>query len=155
VHGTRKGFAKHNDPEAASEPEAFVNFAERVPGWCVVIGLIGTGQEIHAGEEGGMALWANAVAASHSEWDVTGPEQFRPIFKAKGVTFVGTNDLHLGRSVRFHFAAGLGEWAEGVVDERPDIAQLIPIARELSNLAIIARYQKSTASEGISLGEIF
>jgi len=125
--------AKHNDPEAASEPEAFVNFAERVPGWCVVIGLIGTGQEIHAGEEGGMALWANAVAASHSEWDVTGPEQFRPIFEAKGVTYVGTDDLHLGRSVRFHFAAELSEWAEGVVDERPDIAQLIPIARELSN----------------------
>ena len=42
------------------------------------------------GEEGGMALWANAVAASHSEWDVTGPEQFRPIFVTKGVTYVGT-----------------------------------------------------------------
>ncbi len=36
-----------------SEPELFVEFANRVPEWCVVIGLIGTGQEIHVGEEGG------------------------------------------------------------------------------------------------------
>src|SRR5207248_1538695 len=95
---------KHDDPDAGSEPAAFVRFAERVPGWCVVIGLIGSGQEIHVGEEGGMPLWANAVAASGSEWDVTGPEQFRPIFETKGVAYVGADDLHLARSVRFHFA---------------------------------------------------
>jgi Schlafen group 3, DNA/RNA helicase domain len=124
--------AKHNDPEAASEPETFVNFAERVSGWCVVIGLIGTGQEIHAGEEGGMSLWAVAVANSKSEWEVTGPERFRAIFETKGVTYIGTDDLHLGRSVRFHFAAGLSEWAEGVIDKRLENTQLIPIARELT-----------------------
>ena len=125
--------AKHNDPEGTSEPEAFVNFAERVPGWCVVIGLIGTGQEIHAGEEGGMSLWADAVANSKSEWEVTGPERFRPNFETKDVIFAGTDDLHLGRSVRFHFAAGLSEWAEGVVHGCPETTQLIPIARELTS----------------------
>jgi hypothetical protein len=123
--------AKHGDPEAVSEPEAFVNFASRVPGWSVVIGLIGSGQEIHAGEEGGMPLWADAVANSKIEWDVTGPERFRSVFEAKSVSYVGTDDLYLGRSVRFHFAAGLSEWAEGVVDRHADPAQLIPIAREL------------------------
>jgi len=35
-----------------SEPEHFIEFAERVPEWCVVIGLIGGGQEINTGEAG-------------------------------------------------------------------------------------------------------
>ena len=39
--------------DGKSEPEHFVEFAERVPEWCVVVGLIGSGQEIHIGEEAG------------------------------------------------------------------------------------------------------
>ena len=37
-----------------SEPEAFVEFGERIPEWCVLVGLIGTGQEINVGEEAGL-----------------------------------------------------------------------------------------------------
>jgi hypothetical protein len=33
-----------------SEPELFIDFAERVEGWCLVLALIGSGQEIHIGE---------------------------------------------------------------------------------------------------------
>ena len=54
----------HKDDGAAydkSEPELFIEFANRVPEWCVVIGLIGTGQEIHVGEEGGIVQWRRAV----------------------------------------------------------------------------------------------
>lgn len=40
--------AKHALPRVMSEPEAFVEFGERVPEWCVLVGLIGSGQEIHA-----------------------------------------------------------------------------------------------------------
>ncbi len=124
--------AKHDDPDAVSEPAAFVNFAGRVPGWCVVIGLIGNGQEIHSGEEGGMALWADAVASSRADWEVIGPEQFRAAFAAKGVSYSGVEDLHLARSVRFHFAAGLSEWAAGVVEDDQDPSRLAIIARQLA-----------------------
>jgi hypothetical protein len=134
---------KHDDPDAVSEPAAFVRFAERVPGWCVVIGLIGSGQEIHVGEEGGMPLWANAVAASDSEWDVTGPEQFRPIFETKGVAYVGADDLHLARSVRFHFAAGLSEWATGVVDGGSQPDRMRAIAKELTRQGYQLRITRS------------
>lgn len=51
----------HGTSHGRSEPELFVDFAERIPGWCVVIGLIGSGQEIHLGEEGGLALWRRAI----------------------------------------------------------------------------------------------
>ncbi len=38
--------AKHTLPRVMSEPEAFVEFGERIPEWCVLVGLIGSGQEI-------------------------------------------------------------------------------------------------------------
>ena len=47
--------AKGHTNTQLSEPELFIQFAERVPDWCAVVGLIGTGQEIHLGEEGGLA----------------------------------------------------------------------------------------------------
>ena len=123
---------KHDDPNAGSEPQAFVTFAERVPGWCVVIGLIGGGQEIHLGEEGGMGLWADAIATSEAEWEVSGPPQFCEVFGAKGVTYTSSEDLHLAQSVRFHFAAALSDWATGVVSDNPDVAQLAAIAKDLA-----------------------
>ena len=47
-----------------SEPELFIQFAERVPDWCVVVGLIGAGQEIHIGEEAGLTQWRDAISKS-------------------------------------------------------------------------------------------
>jgi hypothetical protein len=44
-----------------SEPAHFVEFAARIPGWCVVTGLVGSGQEIHVGEEAGLVQWRWAV----------------------------------------------------------------------------------------------
>ena len=135
--------SKHKDLEAVSEPEAFVSFAERVPAWFVVIGLIGGGQEIHAGEEGGMKLWVDAVAASNAAWEVTGPAQFRAAFEAQGVTYSTTNDLHLAQSVRFHFAAGLSEWAAAAVTQRPEPAQLARLAEDLASRGYQLRVTRS------------
>lgn len=123
---------KHDDPNAVSEPETFVRFAERVPGWCVVIGLIGGGQEIHVGEEGGIALWVEALARSEKNWEVSGPVEFAAAFQKRGVAYAPTEDLHLSQSVRFHFAAGLNEWASGVVTDNPDAPNLARVAKDLA-----------------------
>jgi hypothetical protein len=122
---------KHKDPEAFSEPEAFVRFAERVQGWSVVIGLIGGGQEIHVGEEGGIGQWADAIAKSEADWEVIGPVQFKQAFQAKAVAYTPANDLHLATSVRFHFAADLSEWAAGALSDEPDVVRLASIAKQL------------------------
>ena len=45
---------KQSPDRAKSEPQHFIEFASRVPGWCVVVGLIGGGQEINRGEEAGL-----------------------------------------------------------------------------------------------------
>ncbi|MEO7700324.1 MAG: DNA/RNA helicase domain-containing protein [Opitutus sp.] len=122
---------KHEDSAGESEPAAFVAFAERVPGWSAVIGLIGNGQEIHAGEEGGIELWAEAIAKRDTKWAVIGPAQFKSVFADRNISYQVADDLHLSRSVRFHFAAGLSEWVAAAVEDAPNQDGLAAIARQL------------------------
>ena len=63
--------------DGKSEPEHFVEFAERIPEWCVVVGLIGSGQEIHIGEEAGIGQWRSAVA-NWPRRQERGPSTFPP-----------------------------------------------------------------------------
>jgi hypothetical protein len=121
----------HKDALACSEPEAFIRFAGKVPGWSAVMGLIGDGQQISYGEEGGVALWARAVAKGGKEWDVCGPKQFESIFQSEGVAYVVAPELHLERSVRFHFALGLSEWAGGIVAGTSAVGDLSNLAAAL------------------------
>ena len=111
---------KHKNPDHVSEPEAFIEFAERIPEWCVVVGLIGGGQEIHLGEEAGLRQWHDAIvkAAKRAEWHVHGPSQARDTFSGEGVPFVVSPELNLDKSLRFHAAELLHEWVAGVLDMR-------------------------------------
>jgi hypothetical protein len=123
---------KHEDSSGESEPAAFVAFAERVPGWSAVIGLIGNGQEIHAGEEGGIDLWADAIARRDAKWKVIGPALFESVFVSRKLSYQVADDLHLSRSVRFHFAAGLSGWVASVIEDAPKQVALATIARQLT-----------------------
>ncbi|MCU0792355.1 MAG: DUF2075 domain-containing protein [Opitutaceae bacterium] len=125
--------AKHKDAKAVSEPEAFVRFASRIPDWSVVMGLIGEGQEIHTGEEGGMNLWAEAIERSGPGWEVVGPARYGALFSSRGISYAATDDLHLAKSVRFNFASGLSEWAAKLVEDSlsTDAQSLALLAGEL------------------------
>jgi DUF2075 family protein len=100
-----------------SEPEAFVEFGERIPEWCVLVGLIGTGQEINVGEEAGLGQWFDALqnAGSPKQWTVHAPQRVLDEFFADpslpaGVAASETLDLTV--ELRFHFAADLDEWVD-------------------------------------------
>jgi Schlafen group 3, DNA/RNA helicase domain len=96
---------KHPDHgDGRSEPEHFIEFAERVPNWCVVIGLIGTGQEIHIGEEGGSIQWRHAVEGSQSgEWIVHVSPDLEPEFAGLG-RLTTEPALRLDEELRYHLA---------------------------------------------------
>jgi len=98
---------KHPDLPAKSEPELLIDFADRVPEWCVVLGLIGTGQEIHVGEEGGLIQWRNAVEGSSKQWTVHSPPAVARIFADSRVPLDRRNSLSLDRELRFHAAHDL------------------------------------------------
>lgn len=101
-----------------SEPELFVQFAERVPDWSVVVGLIGTGQEIHIGEEAGVGQWRDAIERSErgDQWDIFLPDdpEFRELFGGlENLHFSG--DLELKEGIRYHLASSLHEFVRHVL----------------------------------------
>jgi hypothetical protein len=134
----------HGEPAASSEPESFIRFAERIPGWGVVLGLIGEGQEIHTGEESGIAQWADAVS-KRDGWRVVCPTRFLSHFVSRGISCRASEELHLATSVRFNFAAGLTEWASGVVDDNPVRPALASIAAILKKSGYQIRITRGLA----------
>jgi hypothetical protein len=97
-----------------SEPEHFVEFADRIPEWCVVIGLIGRGQEIHVGEEGGLIQWRHAIDGSkrREEWTVHHPPSVENVFDGLPVPVRSRSELSLDTEIRFHLAKNVHDHVE-------------------------------------------
>jgi hypothetical protein len=115
-HGDVPGFIG-----GKSEPEHFIEFAERIPEWCAVIGLIGSGQEIHIGEEAGLVQWRDAVegAADPMAWTVYGPPQLHDVFKGSEIRFEETPALSLDTEIRFHLAEELHQFVNQLLNGEP------------------------------------
>lgn len=52
-----------------SEPEILLQVMGRCEGWCLIIALVGAGQEIHDGEAG-LAAWGGALELSQRKWTI-------------------------------------------------------------------------------------
>jgi len=107
-----------------SEPEHFIEFAERVPDWCVVIGLIGSGQEIHVGEEGGIVQWRHAIERSGSSqrWEVHGPPETMTVFAGGGFPVHISTALSLDTEIRFHLAKDMHCYVSDLLEGQPATA---------------------------------
>ena len=122
----------HGTTGQQSDPELLIEFAERRPDWAVVVGLIGGGQEIFVGEEGGIGLWVQALGDSlaPSSWRVHGPRTLREAFQ--GLDFSVDETLNLGQTIRSHLATELHEYVGKLMHRRPDAAaSLLPMAQRL------------------------
>jgi hypothetical protein len=119
-------------PKHRSEPEHFVEFAERIPEWCVVIGLIGGGQEIHVGEEAGLIQWRWAVegASRPDQWTVHAPLAVGDTFEGSSVSFELQPALNLDTELRFHAAQDLHRFVAKLLDARSP-ADLKPLAQKV------------------------
>lgn len=125
--------ASHNNPNARSEPEEFIGFADRIPEWCVVIGLIGSGQEIHVGEEGGVGQWRKAVEASTRarDWNIHAPTALAGVFEQSTVPFETRQALNLDQELRFHQVKDLHRFVAGLLENAP-VEDLAPRAASLN-----------------------
>jgi hypothetical protein len=142
VHRKHKGHATTG--HARSEPEHFVEFAERIPGWCVIVGLIGSGQEIHVGEEAGLVQWRWAVERSQhpEQWTVHAPLEVADVFDGSPVAFTLCPQLNLTTELRFHAAEGLHRFVAALLDAAP-VADLRPLAERLEREGLHLRLTRS------------
>jgi hypothetical protein len=122
-----------DDPPAKSEPEHFVEFACRVPDWCVIVGLIGGGQEINRGEEAGLRQWEEAISHSSTPqaWTVHGPAAVAAAFET--VSFKENPALSLDKSLRSHLASELHRSVADLLQrERAPASDLADLAGKLA-----------------------
>lgn len=109
-----------------SEPELLLNVMERHHDWCVVVALVGGGQEIHDGEAG-LAEWGRALEKHSKYWTTwSSPVALKggstmagqTLFErnqASSVTTVEAPALHLAVSKRSIRAEWLTDWVEHVL----------------------------------------
>ena len=121
--------SKHQGSEL-SEPMALLQIAARVPDWCVVLGLVGEGQEIHKGEEAGLRGWTEAITAHSSEWTIHGPGRLSRELPESAV-FVPESTLNLSTTLRSHTAGHVHRWVSGALDGGIGSEELSLLASEL------------------------
>lgn len=105
-------------PIDKSEPEHLIEFCDRIPEWCVFVALIGNGQAIHVGEEGGVPLWRDAISRSQrpSEWTVHGAPAFSEIFRELPGGSRWNSVLSLDTEIRFHLTPRVHQFVAGLLD---------------------------------------
>lgn len=129
AHDADRYAAVHKTVVAGSEPEYLLEICSRIPDWAVVVALVGTGQAIHVGEEGGIPLWAEAVARCLPSvpWQIHGPNGTGQIFADVDIQVSESGKLSLDSEIRYHLTPRLHEFVDGVLVGRSQ-ATVRPIA---------------------------
>lgn len=95
---------------ALSEPQLLVGIGERIDTWAALVGLIGEGQEIHSGEEGGLKQWGEAarLPSAKEKWVVHCPPKMAGEFV--GLDVHTHERLDLTVTLRSRRAEHLHDW---------------------------------------------
>ncbi len=111
-----RGFMAHKRGVDLSEPDLLLRVGNELPQWSVLVGLVGDGQEIYSGEEGGMTQWAVALAElpDPEDWTVHCSPRLAPCFTGHEVST--RPELDLTVSLRSHKAERLHEWVERLLE---------------------------------------
>ena len=104
--------------EGVSEPLDFLRIGVRMNTGNMLVGLIGEGQEIHLGEEGGLKQWNDAIAQIISKKCIVHcPKRISGFFTA--ASNVETEDsLDLSQTLRTHMAEDVQKWGTALLEAR-------------------------------------
>lgn len=107
-----------------SEPEFLIEVMNRHQDWCVIVCLIGGGQEINTGEAG-LVAWMQALQSSYPDWQVHYSNlivnqdnylQDATIKNWLSITGVEQDHLHLATSVRSFRSEKVSAWVHVLLD---------------------------------------
>ncbi len=124
-----------------TEPDVLVQLCDERLEWCVFLVLVGEGQEINTGENGGIRQWCKAVVQSEKNWSVVCPGKLVDAFEGADVRVC--DDLDLKVSIRSHAAGEVsnfvnrfiaGDWdgAAALLDKIPQQDFHMYYTRDLS-----------------------
>jgi hypothetical protein len=126
-HTSKFMTTKRNIPRFdLSEPEFLVGVMDRHQEWCVIVALVGGGQEINSGEIG-LAGWRDAIGDRYPSWDVYYSDMLgHGEYVGKDVVFsqltnevcIADPGLHLAASMRSFRAEALSEFVHHLVAGR-------------------------------------
>lgn len=133
-----------------SEPELLIAIGEKITDWATLVGLIGHGQEIHTGEEAGIAGWFKAIESEHasSNWKVYAPPRFAKDFPGRDI--IEHEELDLNRTLRSKQAEELHSWVAALLTGRLREANSIAERIALQNFPIFVTRNLDEAKTYVS-----
>ena len=125
-----------------SEPGHLLETMGRLDGFCAIVCLVGSGQEIHAGE-GGLAEWGEALrrsATAGTDWRVCAPPDLQQSTDPRqrlGIlcNMTTISDLHLTVPLRQVRSSAATRWVDHVLDG--DATAAIATAQEVGDLPFL------------------
>ncbi|MGG0741215.1 DNA/RNA helicase domain-containing protein [Niallia taxi] len=123
-----------------SEPDVMIEIAKQKT-WSVVVGLIGEGQEIHIGEEGGIGLWNEAINDKSFHVHAKHHQQ---VF-SNAYSYHENHQLHLNTSLRTHNALMYFEWVEAFINNDREKCKILEekLRKERFTLKIVDNLQEA------------
>jgi len=100
-----------------SEPDVMVRLCEDRLDWCVLLILVGEGQEIYKGENSGIEQWNTALNKGRKDWKVVCPYKLKHAFPGRNI-FAARDAaaLDLTVSLRTHLAGDVSSFANSLID---------------------------------------
>lgn len=90
--------------------------------WCVLLILVGEGQEIYNGENSGLSQWNTAIGKAMNDWNIVCPDKIEGVFTVP----VQTNPaLNLNMSLRTHTAGEVSNFVNAFIDGDLKVAEII------------------------------
>lgn len=111
-----------------SEPEFLISVMDRHLDWCVIVALIGGGQEINTGEAG-LQGWVDALTNNFSNWNIYYSDKLTQLeYAGRDISFKGLArayaqaSLHLTTSMRSFRAEKLSHMVHYLIHNQPETA---------------------------------
>ena len=94
-----------------SEPDIMIELCENRLDWCVLLILVGEGQEIYNGENSGITLWDTALKNSKFVWEIACPTKLDQYFtNHKLIDNIEKDSFDLTVSLRSHLSGTVSEF---------------------------------------------